>query len=144
MFRRYFMASTKEVRQYLAHWFQLGKAIDLGNGQTIRPQHVFHGTDYTNEFEECWQQILANQDCYLAGTEQTIADLLSARWDLAACSRCTMPTPLPAVGLPPSHSCTCSDLSNWPSNQVPMPRSPEHVSVKMTDLRQRLAAINRA
>jgi hypothetical protein len=67
--------------------------------------------------------------------------LLSARWDLAACARCTMPIPLPAVGLPPNQSCTCGDLPSWPNNNVPMPRSPADIATKMTDLRHRLAAL---
>jgi hypothetical protein len=135
------MASPQEVRQYLAHWFQLGKSININHGQTLRPQRIFHVNEYTAEFEDCWQQAIAAQDCYLEGTNQTIADLLSAQWDLVACARCTMPIPLPAVGLPQDQHCPCNDLPNWPNQELPLPRSPVEVVTKMDDLRQRLAGI---
>jgi hypothetical protein len=130
------------VRQYLAHWFQLGKTIKTDQGKNIKPPQVFQNTTYTSEFEECWQQAIAAKSCYLEGTNQTITDLLSAQWDLVACARCTMPIPLPAVGLPHDQSCPCHDLPNWPNNEVPVPRSPVDVSTKMNNLRQRLATLH--
>ena len=136
------MASIPEVRQYLAHWFQLGKTIQINQDQEIQPQSVFRGTEYTAEFEDCWQQAIAAQDCYLEGTDQTITELLSAQWDLVSCARCTMPIPLPAVGLPVDQTCPCNDLPNWPNSEVPVPRSPSDVAKKTDNLRQRLAQIN--
>jgi hypothetical protein len=138
------MASIPEVRQYLAHWFQLGKTIQINPGQEIRPQHVFQGTDYTAEFEDCWQQAITAKNCYLAGTDQTITELLSAQWDLVSCARCTMSIPLPAVGLPVDQTCPCNDLPNWPNSEVPMPRSPVDVTNKMDDLRRRLMVIDQS
>jgi hypothetical protein len=138
------MASIPEVRQYLAHWFQLGKTIQINPDQEIRPQSVFRGTEYTDEFENCWQQAIAAKSCYLAGTDQTITELLSAQWDLVSCARCTMPIPLPAVGLPVDQICPCNDLPNWPHSEVPVPRSPVEVANKMDDLRRRLTVIDRS
>ncbi len=137
------MASVSEVQQYLAHWFQLGKTIQINQNQKICPQSVFLGTEYTAEFRDCWQQAITAQNCYLEGTAQTIADLLSSEWDLVSCARCTMPIPLPAVGLPVDQNCPCNDLPNWPNSEVPLPRSPGAVANKTAALRQRLAAIKR-
>jgi hypothetical protein len=138
------MASVPEVRQYLAHWFQLGKTIDINQERAVRPQRVFQGTQYTAEFEDCWQQAIAAKNCYLEGTNQTIAELLSAQWDLISCARCTMPIPLPAVGLPVDQTCPCNDLPTWPNSEVPVPRSPVEVANKMDDLRRRLTVVDRS
>jgi hypothetical protein len=113
------MASTQEVRQYLAHWFQLGKVVQVPNSNSIFTQ----------------------PEAYLDGTEQTIAELLTDRWDVIDCARCTMPIPLPAVGLPQNSNCTCQDIPTWPNTELPMPRSLSTVETKTNDLRQRLAKL---
>ncbi len=135
------MASNQEVRQYLAHWFQLGKTVNMPDGSNIFPGRVLQGNTYTIEFEECWQQVLNQPEAYLDGTEQTIAELLSDRWDLRDCARCTMPIPLPAVGLPQNQSCTCQDMPTWPNTELPLPRSAGMLAHKTNDLRQRLATL---
>jgi hypothetical protein len=135
------MASTIEVRQYLAHWFQLGKTVTIPNGHCIAPAQVLRNDRYTPEFEECWRQTIANQDAYLEGTVQTVAELLTDRWDVVNCARCTMPIPLPAVGLPQDLNCTCHDLATWPNSNLPLPRAAGDVRNSTLSLRQRLAAI---
>ncbi|MFB8791196.1 MAG: hypothetical protein U7123_20675 [Potamolinea sp.] len=88
------MASQEEVKRYLAYWLQLGKKVVIGNGNlTLQPQSVIAGDRYSQEFEDIWQQILSPEsgDCYLEGTIQTIAELLTPRWDLKSCVRCEMP-----------------------------------------------------
>ncbi len=135
------MASTQEVRQYLAHWFQLGKKVAVPDRESIFTKKVLQGNTYTIEFEDCWQQIIAQPQAYVEGTDQTIAELLTDRWDVVDCARCTMPIPLPAVGLPQNQSCTCHDLPTWPNTQVPMPRAVGAVATRTNDLRQRLAKL---
>ena len=135
------MASTQEVRQYLAHWFQLGKKVTVPDRASIFTLKVLRGNDYTTEFEDCWQQIVAQPQAYLDGTDHTIAELLTDRWDVVDCARCTMPIPLPAVGMPQNLSCTCHDMPTWPNSQVPLPRAAGAVATKTNDLRQRLAKL---
>ncbi|MGB5594699.1 MAG: hypothetical protein WBM62_11790, partial [Crocosphaera sp.] len=78
------MASQEQVKKYLAHWFQLGKGVIFPKRQeTICPQVIFKGHNYSAEFEQCWQKILlTDADCYLEGTEQTIQQLLSPAWEI--------------------------------------------------------------
>ena len=79
------MASKTEVKKYLAHWFQLGKKVFINNGAaSLQPQKVIDGESYSDDFEECWQKVISpsSGECYLEGTQQTIAELLSPGWDM--------------------------------------------------------------
>jgi hypothetical protein len=118
-------ASENQVKRYLAYWFQLGKRVLLRNGEAILPHPIIRGDRYSEEFEQCWQQLLDHHsgDCYLEGTTQTIQELLSPRWEITSCSRCQMPVPMVDVGLQ-SGLCPCHDLSDWPNNELPKPREP--------------------
>ncbi len=133
------MASTQEVRQYLAHWFQLGKKVAVPDQESIFTKKVLQGNTYTIEFEACWQQTINQPHAYLEGTDQTIVELLTDCWDVVDCARCTMPIPLRAAGLIQNQSCTCQDLPTWPNTQVPLPRAAGAVAIKTNDLRHRLA-----
>jgi hypothetical protein len=121
------MAASEQVKKYLACWFQLGKQVRLQKGQQLlHPQAVLAGGDhYTPEFETCWQQILAAnpQECYLEGTSQTLADLLSDAWQITDCARCAMPVPMRDLGIS-DFACPCHDLNDWPNTDLPSPRSP--------------------
>jgi hypothetical protein len=134
------MASDTEVQQYIAHWFQLGKGIQTVQGRVIRPLKVFVGDRYTPEFQDCWQTILQDSECYLEGTHQTVAELRSARWEITDCARCAMPIPLVTVGISGQHTCPCHDVPNWPNNELPIPRSPIEVGAQTNAFRQRLAS----
>jgi hypothetical protein len=134
------MASLAEVKEYLAHWFQLGKKVYINNGDTeLLPQHIFHNMDYSAEFERCWELVLSDRsgDCYLEGTSQTIAELLTPSWDLVDCARCSMPIPLPVAGIP-AESCACVDLPNWPNDEIPSPISSVAVRSRLVDMQNRL------
>jgi hypothetical protein len=134
------MASEQQVRQYLAYWFQLGKGIVVHNGQeTLLPRPVIQGNRYSDEFEACWQRVSAvcAGDCYLEGTEQTIAKLLTPEWEISPCARCSMPVPLKTLGIA-SLDCTCSDLANWPDKEMPVPRSPVDTQAQLQKIRDRL------
>jgi hypothetical protein len=135
------MATEKEVKQYLAYWFQLGKKVIRGNGQaSLLPRPVLHGDRYSDEFEECWQRIISpeSRDCYLEGTQETIAELLTPAWDMIPCSRCTMPVAARNVGMP-ALLCPCSNLPSWPNTELPAPRSPVSTQEQLIAIRDRLA-----
>ncbi len=135
------MATKQEVKKYLAYWFQLGKKVVTDNGKaSFLPQSVFQGDRYSDEFEQCWQKILLPEsgDCYLEGTHETIAELLMPTWELAPCSRCSMPIAMRNVGMP-ALLCPCSDLPNWPNTELPAPRNPVSSKEQLSVIRDRLA-----
>ncbi|HEY9853919.1 MAG TPA: hypothetical protein V6D28_30905 [Leptolyngbyaceae cyanobacterium] len=134
------MASENQVRQYLAYWFQLGKKIFIHSGhQELLPTPVIQGERYSEEFEKCWQTIISPEsgDCYLDGTEVSVAELLTPAWDITPCARCSMPVPIRNVGLPPV-GCPCFDLSGWPNMEAPSPRSPVDNQARLSQIRDRL------
>ncbi|UZQ53834.1 hypothetical protein OOK60_15260 [Trichothermofontia sichuanensis B231] len=136
------MATPTEVRQYLAHWFQLGKRIFLRNGQeALLPDPVIQGDHYSDAFEECWRRITAPEagDCYLEGTQQTIQQLLAAEWELLPCARCTLPVPIYSRGVN-SVPCPCNDLRGWPNLDLPLPRLPISTRECLQNICQRLEA----
>lgn len=138
-----FMASSEQVKQYLAYWFQLGKKVWLRNGQeSLLPEPVIQGQQYSAAFEQCWQRLLDpnNGDCYLEGTEYTIQDLLSSEWEMIPCARCQLPVALKIGGME-CDTCPCSDLSNWPNLDIPLPRIPINNSEYLRFIRHKLLNI---
>jgi hypothetical protein len=134
------MASQAQVRDYLAHWFQLGKPIVLAESRgECLPSPIFQGGTYSPSFEDCWHRIMvtSGQDCYLKGTTQSIADMLSPAWDMTPCARCEMPIAMPTAGIM-THLCPCNDLATWPSTEVPMPRTAVDDHHHLAELRHRL------
>lgn len=138
------MASEQQVKRYLAYWFQLGKKVMIRNGDAaVLPPSVVAGDRYSDEFEAVWQQIISPEsgDCYLEGTQQTIAELLSPRWEIEPCVRCDMPVPLIKIGLPPE-LCPCNDLPSWPNTEIPKPREPISSQDRLKQIRDRLFQSN--
>ncbi len=138
------MASEQQVKRYLAYWFQLGKKVIIPNGNiAVLPEPVIAGDRYSDEFEAVWQQIVSSEsgDCYLEGTHQTIAELLTPRWDIEPCVRCDMPVPLIKIGLPPE-LCPCNDLPSWPNTEIPKPREPVCSQDRLQQIRERLSQSN--
>lgn len=134
------MASAAAVKTYLAHWFQLGKKLVWQNGAAeLLPAKILQGDRYTPEFEACWSQIMSvgGRDCYISGSNITIQELLSPRWGIEQCARCTMPVPMIEIGTQ-SLDCTCSDLDNWPNSELPQPHAPINSQVQLAQIRQRL------
>jgi|GEM_PF-399095 hypothetical protein len=132
--------SERKVREYLAYWFLLGKKVLLHNGdEALLPKPVVIGDHYSQEFEDCWQKLLSPEsgDCYLEGSELTIAQLLTEEWDIDPCARCEMPVPIHKYGLPPE-SCPCFDLRHWPNTEKPQPRGPISSKVHLHDMCNRL------
>lgn len=134
------MASEQQVKRYLAYWFQLGKKVLIHQGCiAVLPKSVYHGDRYSYEFEQIWQQVTSpgSGDCYLEGTTETIAELLTPQWDIEPCARCEMPVPLVNLGLS-SGCCTCQDLSTWPNTDLPLPREPVSSQERLILIRDRL------
>jgi hypothetical protein len=135
------MASLPEVKQYLAHWFQLGRKVYIRNGDlAILPSRIFQEMDYSAEFDRCWELVTSAQsgDCYLEDTTQTIAELLTSKWDVVDCARCNMPVPLPVIGAVPSDGCPCINISHWPNDEIPAPVARTVVGSMLQRLEQRL------
>ena len=136
------MASTAEVKTYLAHWFQLGKKLVWQNGAAeLLPEKIIQGDRYTPEFEACWSQVMSvgGRDCYIVGSTTTIQELLSPSWLIEPCARCAMPVPMIEMGTQ-SLDCTCSDLDNWPNSELPKPHSPVDSQAQLNRIRQSLQA----
>ena len=134
------MASDSEVRKYIAYWFQLGKKVLIRNGsEALLPKSVIAGDRYSSQFEECWEKIISPEsgDCYLQGTNETIAELLTPTWEISPCARCAMPVVLPQNAMPPE-CCPCNDLANWPDTENPQPRSPVSTKLQLSGIRDRL------
>ena len=134
------MASPLQLKTYLAYWFQLGKKVFLPKeGGELLPQQVIIGDRYSQEFESCWQKIIAHQgkDCYLEGTHQTIEELLTSAWTITPCARCDMPVPIIELGIQ-SVDCPCNDLPEWPNSEIPQPRSPINTSAHLSKIQARL------
>ena len=135
-----FMASEQQVKRYLAYWFQLGKKVLIRKGDAaVLPKSVFTQDRYSDEFECIWQLILSPEsgDCYLEGTHETIAQLLTPRWIIEPCVRCEMPVPMINIGLPPE-VCPCNDLPTWPNTEIPLPRGPVDTQNRLSEIRERL------
>lgn len=134
------MASPQAVKKYLAYWFQLQKPVIIARqNKAILPKRVIMGDRYSLEFERCWDLISApaTGDCYVQGTIQTIQQLLSPKWNISDCARCSMPVPIIDVGAQES-SCICNDLDNWPNDQLPSPREPVDDSKALGNIQRRL------
>ena len=133
------MASTTEVKTYLAHWFQLGKKLIWCNKEELSPAKIIQGDRFAPEFESCWEKIMSvgGRDCYLVGSEATIQELLSSAWTIDSCARCAMPVPIVEAGTQ-SLACACSDLDNWPNSELPAPRSPINDRVQLNNISARL------
>ncbi len=128
------------VKAYLAHWFQLGKKLYAQSGRTeICPSSVLVPGGFSAEFEACWNYITSDQagDCYLEGTDETIAELRQQHWEIVNCARCAMPIALPKNGIAPFH-CPCAGLENWPNIELPTPRGPMDSQAHLSNLQSRL------
>lgn len=134
------MASFAQVQQYLAYWFQLGKrVVQPHTQQTFLPSKVISGENYSQEFESICQLLLqANSpESYLEGTSETLASLLTSRWNLEPCHRCQMPIAINHQDIQPS-LCPCHNLPTWPNTDLPTPREPLNHQHCLEKILQRL------
>lgn len=134
------MATPTEVQHLLACWFQLGKPVVIGRtGERLCPQPVLQGGLYSSAFEASWRRCVEAglSNCWLENTELTLEDLCQNDWEVVPCARCGMPEALPIGHLPPL-ACACSDMTDWPTDQLPPPHSPLDVERSQDCLRHRL------
>lgn len=120
------MASDRQVRTYLACWFQLNRGVILHDtGERLCPQPVILRSTYSPDFETCWTRISERkgQDWYLEGTNQTLSELMTDAWEFIPCPRCTLPIPMPNCPVM-RIECPCAELHSWPNTQLPLPRQP--------------------
>ena len=141
------MASSDQVKAYLACWLQMGKAIDVdlpgGQHQFLQPSVVLEAGRYSDRFERIWRYVNRHaSSCYLSGTDESIQDLLSDRWDISNCSRCSLLLPMPAPSSLTVSPCPCSDLYSWPDGEALRPRwldnTPEALERSLGGIAQRL------
>ncbi|NJK40648.1 MAG: hypothetical protein HC934_03430 [Acaryochloridaceae cyanobacterium SU_2_1] len=134
------MATPQQIKEYLACWLQLGKAVCLDHQSEPRKLlQIVQGDHYSPEFEALWNQILTHdpENCYLDGSDASIAELLRENWDIIDCARCQMPVSLPKAGVA-SPLCPCHDLPNWPNTELPQPRIPVESNQHLQSIYQRL------
>lgn len=136
------MASSQQVKEYLASWLQLGKQVCVGIQQEpVHIDHVVQGDRYSPEFEELWQYIQGREskNCYLEGLDPSISELLSDSWEITDCARCQMPVSLPSAGIA-SPLCPCHDIPSWPNDELPRPRPPIDSSHRLQSICDRLTS----
>ncbi|AGF52507.1 slr0217 [Synechocystis sp. PCC 6803] len=133
------MADAIEVKNYLGHWFQLGRAVIFPkSNEVVLPSPIFAGQRFSRAFEDCWQRILTSrEDCYLEGTEQTLQSLLSGDWEIISCARCALPVPLSHSQIPNS-LCPCVEVESWPNLELPLPRLPANQVCTLRKVQERL------
>ena len=136
------MASPEKVKTYLAYWFQLGKKLILNDDKEITiSDSVVKGDRYSEEFEAYWQDILDREgkNYYLEGTEPSLHELLSSKWQIRSCARCSMPIPKLELGKQ-SLDCPCVDLPSWPNFELPLPRAPIDSNSRIKSITDRLSS----
>lgn len=130
------------VKRYFAMWLQMGKKVFIENQNKLLGMNcVVRGESYTNKFEQLWSEISDPRlgDVYLEGTDESVQELLSPKWEVIACARCAMPVP---VGMGPqvAQVCPCDDLGVSPNLEAIAPREPvitaKHLSSIMSRLQQ--------
>ncbi|AFY68875.1 hypothetical protein Pse7367_0570 [Thalassoporum mexicanum PCC 7367] len=133
------MANPTQVKNYIAQWMQLGKKVFL-NEQAIGTTNVLQGNGYSAEFEQIWTKITAESSrAYLAGTDQSIGNLLEHNWEMLNCVRCNMLSPCVAIGPRETPTCPCADLELWPDLETVTPRSPISNQAQLNQIRDRLS-----
>ena len=136
------MASSEQVKTYLACWLQLGKNLLHHKQEKIDlSEPIINGDRYSAKFESYWQQILEQngRGYYLEGANCTIEELLSSSWNISACARCRMPVPTIELGLQ-DPGCPCIDLPLWPNTSLPLPRTPVNSQARIGRIRENLVA----
>jgi hypothetical protein len=136
------MASRTLVKNYVAQWMQMGKPVSLSTqGEQVRLYKILQGEKYSPSFNQLWDEISTTkaQEAYLNGTNQTISDLLSNKWEIIACARCNLLVPSIDIGPRTPVCCPCDDLPNHPNLELVSPHVPVTLASHLDDLCDRLA-----
>jgi hypothetical protein len=134
------MALETDVKKYVACWMQLGTKVWFHNEQPAQVTQVIQRGRYTPEFEAFWRNVREQStgDAYLNGTETTLQELMSHKWEIVQCARCTMPIAMQIAGVQ-SLGCPCQELVNWPNTELPCPRPPVDDLAQLKGIQSRLA-----
>ncbi|MBD2316878.1 hypothetical protein [Phormidium tenue] len=136
------MASRTLVKNYVAQWMQMGKTVTLSTqGEQVRVYKILQGEKYSPAFNQLWDDIstIKAQEAYLSGTDQTVSDLLSNKWEIIACARCNLLVPSIDIGPRVPVCCPCSDLPTHPNLDLVSPHRPVTLVSHLDDLCDRLA-----
>ncbi|OIP72603.1 MAG: hypothetical protein AUK48_11020 [Oscillatoriales cyanobacterium CG2_30_44_21] len=135
------MASRTLVKNYLAQWMQMGKTISLSpQGEEVHIYKIIQGERYSPLFNKLWDEISTTkaQEAYLSGTDQSIDDLLSNKWEIIACARCNLLVPSVDMGPRVPVCCPCDDIPNHPNLDSIAPHIPITLVSQIDDLCDRL------
>jgi hypothetical protein len=135
------MASRTLVKTYLAQWMQMGKSVHLPQqNKEVHIHKIIQGEKYSPVFNMLWDEISTTkaQEAYLKGTSQTISDLLSNKWEIIPCARCSLLVPCLDMGARVPISCPCDDLIGHPNLESIAPRQPVKTLSHLDNLCDRL------
>jgi hypothetical protein len=136
------MASRTLVKNYVAQWMQMGKTVSLSTqGEQVRIYKILQGEKYSPSFNQLWDEISTTkaQEAYLSGTDQTVSELLSNKWEIVACARCNLLVPSIDIGPRVPVCCPCSDLPTHPNLDLVAPHRPVTLASHLDDLCDRLS-----
>ena len=136
------MASRTLVKNYVAQWMQMGKTVSLSTqGEQVRIHKIVQGEKYSPLFNQLWDEISTTkaQEAYLSGTNQTVSDLLSNKWEIIACARCNLLVPSIDMGPRVPVCCPCDDLPTHPNLDSVAPHIPVTLVSHLDELCDRLA-----
>jgi hypothetical protein len=137
------MASRTLVKNYVAQWMQMGKTVSLSTqGEQVRIYKILQGEKYSPSFNQLWDEISTTkaQEAYLSGTDQTVSELLSNKWEIVACARCNLLVPSIDIGPRVPVCCPCSDLlPTHPNLDLVAPHRPVTLASQLDDLCDRLS-----
>ncbi len=137
------MSNYDAVKKYFAQWLQMGKKVFMKNqNKLVGMNCVVRGESYTNEFEQLWAEISdpRSGDVYLEGTDESVQELLSPKWEVIACARCAMPVPI-GMGPQVAQICPCDDLGCSPNLEAIAPREPVITAKHLTRIMSRLKQV---
>ena len=139
------MASRTLVKNYIAQWMQMGKSISLSTqSEPVSIYKILSGEEYSPLFNKLWDEISTTKadEAYLTGTDQTIRDLLSDRWEIIGCARCSLLVPSLDLGPRVPVCCPCDDLPTHPNLDLVATHVPVKLSTAINALCDRLLSKN--
>ncbi|CAN1210724.1 hypothetical protein TUMEXPCC7403_11040 [Tumidithrix helvetica PCC 7403] len=135
------MATCDVVKDYLAQWMQVGKKVLIqSENKSVGICKVIEGERYTQEFEALWTEIstIKAKEAYLEGTNETIQELLSDKWELVECPRCNLPSACIDMGMRETKACPCDTMKLWPNLETIAPRKPVKTAKYLNNICDRL------
>jgi hypothetical protein len=135
------MANSNVVKDYFAQWMQVGKKVlTQSDNKSVSISKVIDGEKYAQEFELLWTEISTNkaQEAYLEGTNETIQELLSDKWELVECPRCSLPSACIDLGVRETKACPCDTMKLWPNLDTIAPRKPIKTAKYLNNICDRL------